>query len=191
MAARKLVFSKMSGREERRQTKPLSVALADQAKNFYMAVGQGISHWSRMEGRLVQVAARLLRTSEPKAGVVMYSIMNFHIWIQIIDDLFVLDGTYPRSFKMWRKITDRLKGENDIRVRLAHHSMSQEDVDPGEELRAIQAYLRPGSLDTRAKWQKSNPLTMMEIVDFTGRVGENQHKLISLLEQMKKRKSLR
>jgi hypothetical protein len=47
----------------RAQIKPLSVALVDQAKNFYLAVGQGISHWSSMEGRLVQVAAKLLGAS--------------------------------------------------------------------------------------------------------------------------------
>jgi hypothetical protein len=74
-------------------------AQMDQAKNFYIAVGQGISHWSQMEGRLVQVVARLLRTSETKAGLVMYSIINLHIWIQIIDELFSLDGSYPRSLK--------------------------------------------------------------------------------------------
>jgi hypothetical protein len=55
-----------------------------------------------METRLVQIAARLLKTSEVKAGLVMYSIINLHVWLQIIDELFVLDGTYPKSQKMWR-----------------------------------------------------------------------------------------
>src|SRR5262245_23987742 len=93
----------------RNQIKPLSVALVDQAKNFYMAVGQGISHWSRMETRLVQVAAKLLKTSDAKAGLVMYSVINLHTWLQIIDELFVLDGTYPRSLKLWRSIADKLR----------------------------------------------------------------------------------
>ena len=76
-------------------------------------------------------------------------------------------------------------------MRLAHHSISQEDVDPGEELRAIQAFLRPHTLDHRKKWTKAKSLTMMEIVDFTGRVNDIHEKLIALLELMKKRKSLR
>jgi hypothetical protein len=93
---------KMSRREERalkqrlrQQIKPKSVAVVDQAKSFYMAVGQGISHWSHMEERLVQVAAKLLRTSPSKAGLVMFSIINFNVWLQLIDNLFVIDGTYP------------------------------------------------------------------------------------------------
>src|SRR6266403_1934697 len=63
----------MSKKEERafkqrikQQIKPKSVALIDQAKNFYWAVGMGISHWASMETRLVQIAARLLKTSEVK-----------------------------------------------------------------------------------------------------------------------------
>src|ERR1700758_619872 len=79
---------------------------------FYAAVGKGISNWSKMEERLVSVVARLLRTSDAKAGLVMYSIMNFHAWVQIIDDLFVLDSTYPKSLKLWRKMIDDLKAEN-------------------------------------------------------------------------------
>src|SRR5579864_7266594 len=69
---------------------------------FYAAVGKGISNWSKMEERLVGVVAKLLRTPDMKAGLVMYSIMNFHTWINIIDDLFALDGTYPKSLKIWR-----------------------------------------------------------------------------------------
>jgi hypothetical protein len=188
----------MSMREERRikqriraQIKPLSVATLDQAKNFYMAVGQGISHWSGMEGRVVQVVAKLLITTEPKAGLVMYNIMNLHSWITIVDDLFSLDKTYPKSAKKWGTIAELLKKEIDNRVRLAHHSISQEDVDPGEELRMIQAFLRPHKLDLRRKWAKAKPLTMREIVDFTGRVNDIHDKLIDLLKLMKKRKSSR
>jgi len=184
-------MAKMSERQLKKYLKPLSVALRDQAKNFYTAVGLGISSWSKMEERLVQVVARLLRTPEAKAGLIMYSIINLHVWIQIIDDLFVLDGTYPKSLKLWRSIAESLRAENDIRVGLAHFSISQDDVDPGEELRAIQAYLRPGRFDIRSKSKKWKPLTMVEIVEFTVRVGEIHDRLISLLVLMKKRKSLR
>jgi hypothetical protein len=171
--------------------KPLSVAKMDQAKNFYLSVGQGISHWSGMETRLVQVAAKLLRTSELKAGLVMYSIQNLYVWIQIIDDLFVLDGTYPKSLKLWRNIVELLKAENDIRVQLAHHSISQEEVTFPTGEQGIQAFLRPSKLDTRTKSKKYKPLKMMEIAEFTGRVGTIHDKLISLLTLMHKRKSLR
>jgi hypothetical protein len=111
-------MAKMSERQLKKYLKPLSVALRDQAKNFYMAVGLGISSWSKMEERLVQVVARLLRTPEAKAGLIMYSIMNLHVWVQIIDDLFVQDGTYPKSLKLWRSIAESLRAENNIRVGL-------------------------------------------------------------------------
>jgi len=48
---------------------------------FFAAIGQGITAWSGMEETLVRIAAKLLRTSEVKAGLVMYSIMNFHVWL--------------------------------------------------------------------------------------------------------------
>jgi hypothetical protein len=187
----------MSRREERlirqrirEQTKPLSEALVDQAKKFYISVGQAISHWSRMENRLVQITARLLETSEEKSGLIMYSIINRHVWLQLIDDLFVLDGEYPQSLKMWRKIAQSLKAENDIRVQLAHHSISQDEEKNGGEIE-IQAYLRPSKLDVRTKAKKAKPLTMTQIVDFTGRVNAIHDRLVSLLELMKKPKSSR
>jgi hypothetical protein len=161
--------------------------LTDQAKDFYMTVGMAISHWSKMEERLIHVAAKLLKTTEPKAGLVMYSIMNLHVWIQIIDDLFVLDGTCPKSLKLWRSIAESLKTENDIRVGLAHYSMSQEAHG---ELWAIQTYLRPGKLDIRNKSKKWTPLTILEIVEFIGRVNKISDTLSSLLELMKKHESL-
>jgi hypothetical protein len=64
-------------------------------------------------------------------------------------------------------------------------------VAPAEELRAMQAYLRPSKLDLRSKPKKSKPLTMIEILDFAGRVNDIHDKLISLLETMKKPESLR
>jgi hypothetical protein len=176
------ITRRMTERELKKHLKPLSVSLWDQARNFYATVGQAISHWSKMEECLIQVAAKLLKTEEPKAGLVMYSIMNLHSWIQIIDDLFVLDGTYPKSLKRWRTVAESLREENNIRVGLAHYSISQDDVDPQGELRAIQAYLRPGKLDIRKKSKTWKPLTMVEIVEFTGRVDKIRDNLISLLK---------
>lgn len=61
---------------------------------FYTTIGQGITAWSGMEEVIVQIAAKLLRTSEVKAGLIMYSTINFYVWLQIIDDLFVLDALF-------------------------------------------------------------------------------------------------
>jgi hypothetical protein len=158
--------------------------------NFYKSVGQGISHWATMEGRLVQITAILLDTSEDKAGLVMYSIINFHTWLQIVDDLFTLDGTYPNSLKLWRAVLKSLKAENDVRARLAHHAISQDEEKIGSRT-GTQAYLRPARLDLRTKSKKAKPLTMVEILEFIGRVGNIHDKLLVLLQQMKKPQSSR
>jgi hypothetical protein len=183
-------MAKISEKEIKKHLKPLSVALLDQAKNFYISVGQGITHWASMEGRLVQIAARLLKTSEEKAGIVFYSIININIWITIIDELFEQDGTYTNSMKAWRKLIGPLRKENKIRVRLAHHLMSQDEEDLGGT-KAIQAYLRPGQLDSRAESKNVKPMTMVEIVEFTGRVGDLHDSLLNVLRLMEKRKSSR
>jgi hypothetical protein len=177
--------------EWRKQIKPKSIAMKEQARNFFTVVGLGITQWSRMEERLVQVASRLLKTSQVKAGLVMYSIINFNAWLDIIEGLFVLDGTYPQSLKKWRRICQALRGIKDTRDRLAHHALSQiEWYSPtGEE--GVQAYLRPSKFDTRNKAKKMKPLTITEILDFTGKVEDVHNVLILLLEQMKKPKSSR
>jgi hypothetical protein len=187
----------MSKREEeflkqrwRRQIKPKSEALLDQAKNFYIVVGQGISHWSRMEESLVLVVAKLLRSSEVKTGMLMYSIINFNVWLQIIDDLFVLDGTYPNSQKKWRQIQKALRAEKDTRDALAHHAMVQIEEVHGDTT-GVQAYLRPSRRDARNKSKKTKPLTLVQILDFTGRVNDVHEQIILLLKQMKQPKASR
>jgi hypothetical protein len=151
-----------------------------------------------MEERLVQVVARLLKISEAKAGLLMYSIINFNVWLHIIDNLFIIDGAYPESLKLWRRIRNRLNAEKDVRDRLAHHGLSQvREIHRhvrGERIiveRGIQAYLRPPKADVRNKSKKMAPLTMVEIIEFTGRVSNVHDALIVLLHQMKKSKSLR
>jgi GAF domain-containing protein len=102
-------------------------------------------------GSLVQVVAKLLGTSELKAGIVMYSITNLDTRIAIIKHLFALDGTYPISAELWKEIANELRKTNPIRNSLAHHSIYQKIVDGGEELGMIEAGLKAGELDTRHK----------------------------------------
>jgi hypothetical protein len=101
----------------------------EQRKELFECVGQGITFWAGMEGRLVQVAAELLGSTEAKAGLVLYSINNFHAWNSIIDELFTLDGTYERSSQVWRGLVKSLKAQNDIRVRLAHQLVSSDQTE--------------------------------------------------------------
>jgi hypothetical protein len=158
----------------------------EQAKTFYTAVGQGISHWSKMEGQIVRIVAKLLGTAEEQAGLVMYSINNFYTWIDIIDQLFVLDNTSAKSHKAWAKLNEKLKKENCIRVRLAHHSISQETEFVEGMIAGFQAHLRPPQLDMRQKSKPHalKPLTICEIDDFSRRVNDLHNKITALLKLM-------
>ena len=168
----------------------IETAKLEQMRLFYACVGQGISSWTRMEERLVQIGARLLRTSHDKAGLVFYSIINFNVWLDILDQLFVLDGTYENSYAKWHTLVSLLRKENDIRARLAHHSLDQEFKIDWERL-SLKAFLRPAKLDTRTKTRAYEPLETQEIVEFTRRVGDLHDQLILVLERMKKPKPVR
>ena len=88
-------------------------------------------------------------------------------------------------------MAESIRAENDIRVRLAHHALSQDEEKIGDEVTGVQAYLRPAKFDVRSKSTKAKPLTMVQIVEFAGRVGKIHDQLILLLQRMKKRKSSR
>jgi hypothetical protein len=161
-----------------------------QVRLFYAGVGQGISQWARMEERLVQITAKLLKTSEKKAGLILYSIINFYVWLDIIDQLFILDASYKDAHAKWQTLVSLLKKENDIRVRLAHHALDL-DLKVDYERHSLEAYLRPGKYDTRTKSKTLKPLETQEIIDFAQRISDLHDQLILVLELMKKRKPLR
>jgi len=146
---------------------------------FYSSVGQGISFWALMEGVLVQIAAKLLGTSEQKTGLILYSIMNFYSWLTIIDDLFLIETKYADHKSEWGSLAAKLKPLNDIRVRLAHHTIFDGTEDDGKPR------LKPNQFDARSKTKKHAPLTGREILVFTGNVIEVEKRLNALLAEMK------
>jgi hypothetical protein len=192
-------FSKMSRRMElaikkrlREQDKPVAVSMIEQQKLFHTAVGQGISYWSFMEVDLIRIVAMLLDSSNEKAGVIMYSIANFPTWLDIITYLFELDGSYPHSFKAWKKLVSPLREANDTRVRLAHHAVSQ-NPEEYARTRKVQAYLRPSKFDARKKSRTHalKPLILEEVHDFAKRVTRLQGEIRSVYTTMRQPPSWR
>ena len=147
-------------------------------RGLYTRVGQAISFWASMETRLVTIAALLLGTSEQKAGLLMYSIMNFNVWLIIIDELFSMEPRYQHHKATWTAQSDELRGMNDTRVRLAHHTVWEHTDD---QLIA----LRPGKHDSRMKSRKHKPLTETEILAFSTQVFEVEKALLSLSKAMR------
>src|SRR5687767_7635572 len=116
----------------------------------YAAVGQTLSSWARMENSLITVVSLLLETTHSRAGIVMYSVLNFGAWIQIIDDLIALDSRYLPLKPKWNKIGGRLRGHKDTRDRLAHHSVHYSR----QKAPMLPPALRPSEFDLRQKSKK-------------------------------------
>jgi hypothetical protein len=62
---------------------------------FHRSVGQAITAWAQMEEELVVLTAILLGARAEKAGLILYSIINFYVWLPIISGLFVLEPRAP------------------------------------------------------------------------------------------------
>ena len=153
--------------------------------NTYELIGRGISTWAVMEMRLVQIASKLMGTTESKAGFVLYSINSFYSWISIIDGLFDADDKFKSSKVKWSNLTSDLKTLNDIRVRLAHQAVYigiYKSVE-GDTI-AIPEGLRPSPLDTRPKQRKLAPLSDDEIKDFSVAVTAIHERLATIITEM-------
>lgn len=146
---------------------------------FYLCVGQAISMWTNTESCLIDIAARLLGSSPDKTGCVFYSIGNFHVWLNTIDDLFLLAPEYNAARKDWISLADMLRGMNDTRVRLAHHT-----VWHGKTKDTPRNTLLPTRYDTRSKARKYKPLTASEISDFCEDINTVMDKIAALLKLM-------
>src|SRR5689334_7652919 len=81
---------------------------------FYSSVGQAISLWASMENKLVEIAALLLGTSEIKSGLMFFSISNFHVWLNTIDELFNLEPALQQFRPVWGTESDTLRQLNDV-----------------------------------------------------------------------------
>ena len=155
-------------------------------KALYTSIGFALTTWARMEDSLIAMTGMLLGTKFTYAGVVMYSIVNFNIWLVIIDELFSLNPTYKPLKPKWNKINERLKALKDTRDRLAHHvAQSADQVAFGTD-----TSLRPARFDTRAKAKKYQPLTFNQISSFIESVAAvvaNQTVLINAMTEILER----
>jgi hypothetical protein len=140
---------------------------AQHEKYLFMSVGQALSLWAQMEETLVVITGRLVRTEFAKAGIIMYSIINFGIWLSIIDELFSREQLYRPLKRKWNKINERLKKAKRIRDRLAHQT-----VHSGQNASTFEGdtSLRPVRLDTRHISQTHQPLDFDQILEFTASV---------------------
>src|ERR1700692_3471538 len=122
-----------------------------QQEALFTAVGRALSLTSHTDENLVAITGMLLRTKFQMAGVVMYSIINFHVRLNIIDELFSISPHYGSLKPKWNNINEKLRAMQDTRDRLAHHTLYSSVTNDS-------VALNPGRLDTRRKSQKYKPL---------------------------------
>jgi hypothetical protein len=155
----------------------------DDNRVLYLVVGAALTSWATMEEIMVVILAALLRTSGQKAGLILYSIINFNVWISLIDELFAIDETHAPLKPRWNKIADRLRRLKDDRDRIAHHAVRNKEPDASA---FAEATLRPASMDVRQKSLKYKPLANDDIMDFASKVGDVARDLLALLDLMTK-----
>jgi hypothetical protein len=161
--------------------------LAQQGKKnqevvLYTSIGHALCHWAAMEDLLVAIASLLLRTRESnKVGIILYSI-NFNVWLNIIDELFLQESLYVTLKTKWNKINSRLMGLKDTRNSLAHHTIYYGDNSTSF---IYNTSLRPARFDIRQKSQKSQPpLDFYQISKFDEDIDTVQKDLRALLTAM-------
>jgi hypothetical protein len=92
-------------------------------RELFAAVGQGLSAWAHLETSLVIITGILLSTNFTKAGIIIYSIINFNVKLSIITELFAVEPKYSALKSQWNRKIKSLRQLNDTRDRLAHHTV--------------------------------------------------------------------
>tara|TARA_A200000159_G_C7233803_1_gene301412 strand:- start:401 stop:835 length:435 start_codon:yes stop_codon:yes gene_type:complete len=118
-----------------------------------------------------------MHTSAEKAGLVLYSIMNFNTWLAVVSELIAGDPKYEQFATSWNRKAERLRMLNEVRVRLAHHTVWASDSKNWG--------LKPSELDTRSKAKKYSALTMDELRDFSEKEEKISNELYELFKAMR------
>lgn len=148
---------------------------------LFTEVGKALSSWASLEEILVCVASFLLTNSVEKAGVVMYSIINFGTWLSIISELFPLSEAHAHLKPRWDKLTSRLRALKDTRDRLAHHSAFESQTPSW--LFKVKS-IAPSPYDVRSKSKKYKPLTLEQIREFYAAITDMIRDLAALVNEM-------
>jgi len=123
----------------------------------------------------------LLRTKPEKAGLILYSTINFSVWINIIDELFAIDEIYLPIKPKWNNLAARMRRVKDDRDRIAHHGVQKPDI-PSSTIG--QTVLQSPEMDVRQKSLKSKPMSNHDVLDFVETVNHINRDLVNLANEM-------
>jgi hypothetical protein len=151
--------------------------------DLFSAVGKALTSWALLEEMVVNVFSMLNRSTQTKAGAILYSIINFNTWLSITTDLFAQDELYGSFRPRWNKLSSRMRTLKDTRDRIAHHSAVVPDTLV--EIVALTS-LKPSLYDTRPKSLKYSPLTTDQIAEFSYKIADVLRGLEDMIDEMKK-----
>ena len=173
-------------RERRQQVKDEDIdadtkTQASLEEALFTEVGKALSSWASLEEVMVCIASFLLTNSVEKAGIVMYSIINFGTWLSIISEPFPHSETHSHLKPKWDKLTSWLRALKDTRDRLAHHS-AFESHTPAWSFKVKS--IAPSPYDVRSKSKKHQPLTLIQIREFYAAITDMLRDLVALVNEM-------
>jgi hypothetical protein len=151
--------------------------IATERGALFSQIGRALTAWSKMEECLVIMFAMILHIHPYKGGLILYSILNFNVWLSLINDLFDLDDNYRPYKKRWNKISERARRIKDQRDQLAHHAVR---IDPKDGETAV--YSPRG--DVRQKTLRQKPMTLTEVNVFIDTVLDIANDLQKLISEM-------
>jgi hypothetical protein len=158
---------------ERRAHEGLESTKIEEEDLLFQMVGQALTTWAHMEETLVLTLALLLRMNGKRAGVLLYSIVNFNTWLSIIHDQFELDPDLNSFQKRWNKISERIKKVKDRRDKIAHHAVG------------IKApALTPSELDVRPKSLLQQPMNVRDALELSKAVNAITKDIGALVSDM-------
>ena len=108
--------------------KPI-MTMTEEAQKFYAALGQCITMWSHIEGRLFLVCNLCLRSDEAIAAIVFFRTPSLEARISLSNDLVtqrlqpepLRSGQHPpKLLKLWSKVHAELKQNIFFRNYIAH-----------------------------------------------------------------------
>jgi Mg2+ and Co2+ transporter CorA len=101
------------------------------------------------------------------------------VWLNAIDELFQFETRHKDDLREWTKLSRRLRSLNDVRVRLAHHTIHHQSRDEDNPT------LKPARFDLRTKSQKYAALEIEHIIEFIATMTETIRELTKMLDRLR------
>jgi hypothetical protein len=146
--------------DQESETPPPSWAnlVRDRLKEFYFAVGVGMTQWQYVEFELTQLFSILVKTEDGTASAVFNSVPSFPTKLKMVQAAAAVRLAEPKLFKQCIVLCKRLEDTSGKRNELAHFMLFKDlpDVgveDPKKLVREIDLYLAPTAFDGARYWR--------------------------------------